>query len=88
MKAADIYRVLDEAGLTPPVHWHAAPFEWQVALEKIEREIEEDRFDLARAIAAHGSPLPVAPAGQIDLSALDERWTLHAAKLATLGATK
>lgn len=73
MKAQEIYRILDEAGLTPPVHYCAAPFEWQVAMERIEREIEEDRYMLARAIAAHGARLPVAPAGQIDLSALEQK---------------
>jgi len=71
MKAQEIYRVLDEAGLTPPVHYHAAPLAWQLAMEKIERQIEEDRYTLARAIAAHGAPLPVAPAGQINLRNLE-----------------
>ena len=73
MKAVDMYRILDEAGLTPPVHYAAAPFAWQVAMEKIEREIEADRYTLARAIAAHGAPLPVAPAGQMDLGSLEQK---------------
>ena len=74
MKAHEIYRILDEAGLVPPVHYIAAPFAWQVALEKIEREIEEDRYTLARAIAAHGAPLPVAPAGQVDIAEWQKTW--------------
>lgn len=72
MKAVEIYRILDEAGLTPPVHYHAAPLAWQLAMEKIEQEIEADRYSLARAIAAHGAPLPVAPAGQINLTNVEQ----------------
>lgn len=36
-----IYAALDRAGLTPPVHYCAAPYEWRMALEAIEREFAE-----------------------------------------------
>jgi len=38
--AADIYRRLDENGLTPPVHYTAAPAAWRTALESMQAEIE------------------------------------------------
>lgn len=73
MKAQEIYQVLDQAGLTPPVHYCAAPLQWQLAMEKLEAEIEADRYVLARAIAAHGARLPVAPIGQMDLSKVESK---------------
>lgn len=55
MKAEQIYAALDAAGLTPAVHYCAAPYEWRMALEKLEAQIEDtiwegvdERFD-ARA---------------------------------------
>lgn len=41
MTAEEIYAELDAAGLTPPVHWAAAPHEWREALLKVESLVEE-----------------------------------------------
>lgn len=42
MTAEQMYQELDAAGLTPPVHWAAAPHEWREALAKIESLLEEE----------------------------------------------
>ena len=46
MTAEQLYTALDRAGLTPPVHYCAAPPEWREALERIEVELEAEVFAL------------------------------------------
>lgn len=41
MRAERIYAALDRAGLTPPVHYCAAPHIWRATLESLEDEIED-----------------------------------------------
>lgn len=45
MIAEQIYAELDRAGLTPPVHYAAAPHEWRMALERIEERLERWAVD-------------------------------------------
>lgn len=47
MTAEQIYAELDRAGLTPPVHYAAAPHEWREALRSLAEQLEvitEARF--------------------------------------------
>lgn len=46
MTAEQIYAVLDRHGLTPPVHFNAAPSQWITALDKIETELATEVFAL------------------------------------------
>lgn len=45
MTAEEIYTELDRAGLTPSVHWSAAPQEWREVCLKLETDIEEEICD-------------------------------------------
>ncbi len=71
MTAEEIWQRLDEAGLTPPVHWQAAPADWRTAIESIADEIE---WTMYRMVAPEpvrlASPLPRIPMGQLALDQL------------------
>jgi hypothetical protein len=51
MTAEQLYAELDRAGLTPPVHYCAAPQEWREALERIEVELTAEVWQLDAAIS-------------------------------------
>jgi hypothetical protein len=40
MTAEQLYAELDRAGLTPPVHYNAAPHEWRETLERIQKSLD------------------------------------------------
>lgn len=45
MLAERIYEALDRAGLTPPVHYAAAPHEWREALETFVKQMLGSNID-------------------------------------------
>ena len=63
MNARDVYRILDRAGLTPPIHFNAAPLEWIAACNEIAEQAERD-FQF-------GKYLPISPSKNetLDLTA-------------------
>lgn len=68
MTAQEIWERLDAAGLTPPVHWQAAPAAWRFALESIANEIE---LTIYRMVAPDPTlVLPRIPPGQLPLEGI------------------
>lgn len=46
MIASEIYAVLSKHGLTPPIHFLAAPHEWRTAMDEIEELFEQQAYAL------------------------------------------
>ncbi len=56
--AAEIYERLDDAGLTPSIHWAAAPHDWRTACESIAQEIETEMEKLLLWAELANHPVP------------------------------